>query len=68
MPGHRNDQVGQIAFLGDPQFGIERQDIDFVKIAEACDAKGFRIEDPAKCGDILDEAFAAAGPVLIEAV
>ena len=58
----------QIAFLGNPQFGVELQDIDFVKIAEACGAKGFRIEGPARCGDILDEAFAVSGPVLIEAV
>jgi pyruvate dehydrogenase (quinone)/pyruvate oxidase len=29
---------------------------------------GFRIEDPAACGDILREALATPGPVLVEAV
>lgn len=58
----------QIAFLGNPEFGVELQDIDFVMVAEACGVKGFRIDDPAQCGATLDEAFAMAGPVLIEAV
>ncbi len=69
----KNDVLGmikweQMAFLGNPQFGVELEPIDFVKVAEACGAKAFRIEQPGDCGRILDEAFATAGPVLIEAV
>ncbi|MBA3898264.1 MAG: pyruvate oxidase [Sphingomonadaceae bacterium] len=69
----KNDVLGmikweQMAFLGNPEFGVELQPIDFVKVAEACGAKGFRIEKPGDCGRVLDEAFATSGPVLIEAV
>ncbi len=41
-----------------------------MKFAEACGARGFRIDDPKQCGAILDRALASnvAGPVVIEAV
>jgi pyruvate dehydrogenase (quinone)/pyruvate oxidase len=29
---------------------------------------GLKIEDPAHCGEVLDQALAAPGPVLVEAV
>jgi len=29
---------------------------------------GFTIEDPARCGDVLDEALASPGPAVIQAV
>ncbi|HEV8254135.1 MAG TPA: pyruvate oxidase, partial [Vicinamibacteria bacterium] len=38
------------------------------KVAEACGGMGFRIEDPAQCGRVLDQALAAPGPVVVEAV
>jgi pyruvate dehydrogenase (quinone) len=58
----------QMVFLGNPQYGVELEPIDHVKFAEACGAKGFSIEDPAACGDVIEEALATPGPVLIEAV
>jgi pyruvate dehydrogenase (quinone)/pyruvate oxidase len=69
----KNNVLGQIkweqmVFLGNPEFGVELQPIDFAKFAEACGATGFCIEDPADCGRILDEALATPGPVVIEAV
>jgi pyruvate dehydrogenase (quinone) len=71
----KNNTLGQIkweqmVFLGNPEFGVDLQPIDFVKFAEACGAVGFRIDDPKECGSILDRALAAntTGPVLIEAV
>jgi pyruvate dehydrogenase (quinone) len=71
----KNNTLGQIkweqmVFLGNPEFGVDLEPIDFVKFAEACGATGFRIDDPKECGSILDRALAAntAGPVLIEAV
>lgn len=71
----KNNVLGQIkweqmVFLGNPEYGVELQPIDFVKFAEACGAQGFRIDDPKECGSILDRALAAntAGPVVIEAV
>ncbi len=71
----KNDVLGQIkweqmVFLGNPEFGVELQPIDFVKYAEACGATGIRIDDPKQCGALLDRALASAsgGPILIEAV
>lgn len=71
----KNNTLGQIkweqmVFLGNPEFGVDLQPIDFVKFAEACGAVGFRIDDPKDCGAILDRALAANvnGPVVIEAV
>jgi pyruvate dehydrogenase (quinone) len=69
----RNDVLGlikweQMAFLGNPQYGVELAPVDFVKVAEACGLKGIRIDDPARVGDQLTEALAMDGPALIEAV
>jgi pyruvate dehydrogenase (quinone) len=70
---YKNDVLGQIkweqmVFLGNPEFGVELQPIDFVKVAEACGARGVRIDDPKDCDVRLREAFEVDGPVLIEAV
>src|SRR5579871_6861085 len=69
----KNNTLGQIkweqmVFLGNPEYGVDLHPIDFALFAQACGAKGYRIDDPAQCGAILDEALAADGPVLIEAV
>lgn len=58
----------QIVFLGNPEYEIELQPIDFAAYARACGASAFTIIDPNTCGDQLDEALATPGPVLIEAV
>jgi pyruvate dehydrogenase (quinone) len=39
-----------------------------LQLRAACGGTGFRVEDPATCGAILDEALAVKGPVIIEAV
>jgi pyruvate dehydrogenase (quinone) len=69
----RNDVLGlikweQMAFLGNPQYGVELAPVDFVRVAEACGLKGVRIEDPARVEDQLPDALNADGPMLIEAV
>jgi pyruvate dehydrogenase (quinone)/pyruvate oxidase len=70
----KNNVLGQIkweqmVFLGNPEYGVELQPIDFVKFAEACGATGYRIDEPSQCGAILDKALAnQSGPVIIEAV
>jgi pyruvate dehydrogenase (quinone) len=71
----KNNTLGQIkweqmVFLGNPEYGVDLEPIDFVKFAEACGAIGFRIDDPKECGDILDRALTAStgGPVIIEVV
>jgi acetolactate synthase-1/2/3 large subunit len=41
---------------------------DFVKLADAYGAKGFRIEKPSELSAKMKEAFATPGPVLIDVV
>jgi pyruvate dehydrogenase (quinone) len=57
-----------MVFLGNPEYVCELQPIDFATVARGFGVAGFTIEDPATCADILREALATAGPVLIEAV
>jgi pyruvate dehydrogenase (quinone)/pyruvate oxidase len=69
----RNNTLGlikweQMVFLGNPEYGVELQPIDFVKIAEGCGATGMHVEDPAMCGDVIERALSTPGPVLVEAV
>jgi pyruvate dehydrogenase (quinone) len=69
----RNDVLGlikweQMAFLGNPQYGVELAPVDFVKVAEACGLRAVRIDDPQRVGEQLSEALSADGPALIEAV
>jgi pyruvate dehydrogenase (quinone)/pyruvate oxidase len=58
----------QMVFLGNPEYGISLEPMDFVKFAEVCGGRGVRIEDPGRCRDQLAAALAMDGPVLIEAV
>jgi pyruvate dehydrogenase (quinone) len=69
----RNDVLGlikweQMAFLGNPQFGVELSPVDFVKVAEACGMRGIRIQDPSRAQEQLSDALKLDGPALIEAV
>jgi pyruvate dehydrogenase (quinone)/pyruvate oxidase len=69
----KNNTLGQIkweqmVFLGNPEYGVELEPIDHVKLAEACGATGFSISDPAECGRIMEQALNTPGPVVIEAV
>jgi pyruvate dehydrogenase (quinone) len=69
----RNDVLGlikweQMAFLGNPQYGVELSPVDFVKVAEACGMRGVRIEDPSRVEEQLGDALKLDGPALIEAV
>src|SRR2546421_7844320 len=69
----KNNVLGQIkweqmVFLGNPEYGVDLQPIDFARFADVCGGQGFSIGDPKDCGSILDEALAASGPAIIEAV
>jgi pyruvate dehydrogenase (quinone)/pyruvate oxidase len=68
----KNNSLGmikweQMVFLGNPEYGCELQPIDFAAFARACGATGFSVEDPRQVGDVLDQAFATPGPVIVEA-
>jgi pyruvate dehydrogenase (quinone) len=69
----KNNDLGQIkweqmVFLGNPEYGVDLQPIDFAAFARACGATGYTITDPKRAGSLLDEALGTEGPVLIEAV
>jgi pyruvate dehydrogenase (quinone)/pyruvate oxidase len=69
----KNGTLGQIkweqmVFLGNPEFGCDLHPIDFAAVAQACGGKGFRAEDPATCGEVIEAALRAPGPALVEAI
>jgi pyruvate dehydrogenase (quinone) len=69
----KNNVLGQIkweqmVFLGNPEYGVDLHPIDFAAFARACGGTGFMIDDPKTCGDVLEEALNAPGPVIVEAV
>ena len=69
----KNNVLGQIkweqmVFLGNPEYGVDLYPIDFAAFARACGGTGFTIDDPKRCGAMLDEALNTDGPVVIEAV
>jgi len=68
----KNNTLGQIkweqmVFLGNPEYGVELQPIDFAMFARACGGEGLVIQDPADCGKIVEQALAHPGPVVVEA-
>jgi pyruvate dehydrogenase (quinone)/pyruvate oxidase len=69
----RNDTLGmikweQMVFLGNPEYGVTLNPIDFVKFAEACGGVGFRCEERKEVRGALDEALRSKRPALVEAV
>jgi pyruvate dehydrogenase (quinone)/pyruvate oxidase len=69
----KNNVLGQIKweqmiFLGNPEYGVELQPIDFVKVAEACGGVGYRCESPSEVRNVVAAAFASDKPAIVEAV
>ncbi len=58
----------QMLYLGNPEYGVELQDIDFAKVAEACGALGFHLEQPGEAEGIVALTLRSPGPALCEAV
>jgi len=58
----------QMVFLGNPEYGCELAPIDFVRVADACGAVGFRCERPDEVHSALEATLLADGPALCEAV
>jgi pyruvate dehydrogenase (quinone)/pyruvate oxidase len=58
----------QMAFLGNPEYGIEFSQIDFVKIAEACGGKGYSITKIKEVESVIHEAMKDDDvPVIVDA-
>src|SRR5205823_2823836 len=69
----KNNSLGQIkweqmVFLGNPEYVCDLQPIKFADVARACGGTGFTIENPEDCKQIVAQALATPGPVLIEAI
>lgn len=69
----RNNSLGQIkweqiVFLGNPEYACDLQPIDFATVAPGFGMPGFTIEDASACADVLRQAFATPGPVLVDTV
>jgi pyruvate dehydrogenase (quinone) len=58
----------QIAFEGNPQYGVQLEPIDFEAFAKACGAAGYTVDDPKLVGPVLREAFEHPGPAVVQAV
>jgi pyruvate dehydrogenase (quinone) len=69
----KNNTLGQIkweqmVFLGNPEYACDLQPIDFASIARGFGVKGYTVDDPAQCGEVLRQALTTRGPALVEAV
>ena len=66
----KNDILGmirweQMAFLGNPEYGIEISPIDFAMFARACGGVGYTIREPGEVKDVLHKAMAETGPTIV---
>ena len=57
-----------MVFLGNPEFGVDLQPIDFAGFARACGGQGFTAEDPSQCGQTVEEFSSVPGPAILQAV
>jgi pyruvate dehydrogenase (quinone)/pyruvate oxidase len=57
----------QMAFLGNPEYGVEFTPIDFAAFAQACGGKGYSIRDPAEVKIVMREAMSQRKPTIVEA-
>jgi pyruvate dehydrogenase (quinone) len=69
----KNNSLGmikweQIAFEGNPEYGVELQPIDFAMFARSCGVAGFTLDDPAQAETIIRQALETPGPAVIEAL
>jgi pyruvate dehydrogenase (quinone) len=69
----KNDTLGQIkweqmVFLGNPEYVCDLQPIDFAAVARGFGVPAFTITKPDECGQMIENALAMTGPVLIECV
>lgn len=57
----------QMAFLGNPEYGVEFTPIDFGAFAHACGGKGYVIKDPTEVKTVMREAMSQRKPTIVEA-
>jgi pyruvate dehydrogenase (quinone)/pyruvate oxidase len=57
----------QMAFLGNPEYGVELSPIDFAEFAESCGGRGYSISEPAEVRPVISQAMGEKKPTIIEA-
>ncbi|HEY9788935.1 MAG TPA: thiamine pyrophosphate-dependent enzyme, partial [Candidatus Obscuribacterales bacterium] len=67
----KNNVLGQIkweqlVFLGNPEYAVELQPIDFAKFAEACGGMGIKVNSDDEIAPALQKALSSQVPVLVE--
>lgn len=67
----KNNSLGQIkweqtAFLGNPEYACELQPVDFAAVARGFGWTAFSVSDPHRVAEVLAQAVAHPGPVLVE--
>lgn len=55
-------------YMGNPEYGVELQDIDFAMVAEACGMIGLHVEQPGDVARVVKRALNDPHPALVEAV
>jgi pyruvate dehydrogenase (quinone) len=68
----KNNSLAEVRFeqmdLGNPEFGCDLYPIDFVAVAKACGADGFRCEKPEEVRPAIAAALRSPRAALVEAV
>jgi pyruvate dehydrogenase (quinone)/pyruvate decarboxylase len=68
----KNDSLAEVAFeqreLGNPVFGCELSPIDFVGIAQACGAEGYRCKTFDDVKPTIEKALRSPHPAVVEAI
>lgn len=68
----KNGQLSMDRFeqeeMGNKDYGIRLQPIDFAGIAKACGAEGYSCSDPGEVSATLQKAFASNQPAVIEVI
>lgn len=57
----------QMAFLGNPEYGVEFTPIDFSEFAESCGGRGYSINEPSEVRTVMSQAMGEKKPTIIEA-
>ncbi|RZK30289.1 MAG: pyruvate oxidase, partial [Hymenobacter sp.] len=58
----------QIVMEGNPEYGVDLPPIDFAKYAEACGATGFTLTETKDAEQVIRQALAHDGPVVVDCI
>jgi pyruvate dehydrogenase (quinone)/pyruvate oxidase len=56
----------QMAFLGNPEYGVEFTPINYASFAEACGGKGYVLKEPDEAKPIISKALKEKKPTIVE--